>query len=31
VAEEYQARGFESAKALQGGVDAWKQAGYPME
>jgi len=28
VAEEYQAEGFTNAKALKGGVDAWKQAGY---
>jgi rhodanese-related sulfurtransferase len=27
-AEEYQAKGFENAKALAGGVAAWKEAGY---
>jgi rhodanese-related sulfurtransferase len=30
VAEQYQAKGFENAKALHGGVDAWKQAAYPV-
>jgi rhodanese-related sulfurtransferase len=28
VAEEYQSKGFMNAKALRGGVDAWKKAGY---
>jgi rhodanese-related sulfurtransferase len=26
--DEYQNRGFSNAKALEGGVNAWKQAGY---
>jgi len=30
VAEEYRERGFENAKALLGGVDAWRQAGFPI-
>jgi rhodanese-related sulfurtransferase len=30
VAEKYQADGFVNAKALRGGVDAWKQAGYGL-
>jgi rhodanese-related sulfurtransferase len=30
VAEEYQEKGFENAKALLGGVAAWKQAGYEV-
>jgi rhodanese-related sulfurtransferase len=28
VAEKYQAAGFTNVKALLGGVDAWKEAGY---
>jgi rhodanese-related sulfurtransferase len=30
VAEKYQNEGFTNAKALRGGVDAWKKAGYGM-
>jgi hypothetical protein len=28
VAEQYQAEDFKRAKALEGGVEAWKEAGY---
>jgi rhodanese-related sulfurtransferase len=31
VAEEYKAQGFMNAKALVGGVDAWRQAGFSDE
>jgi rhodanese-related sulfurtransferase len=30
VAEQYQNKGFTNAKALLGGVDAWKLAGYGL-
>jgi rhodanese-related sulfurtransferase len=30
VAEEFQAKGFTNAKALLGGVEAWKKAGYGL-
>jgi len=30
VAERYEREGFTGAKALLGGVDAWREAGYPM-
>jgi hypothetical protein len=29
-AAKYQAEGFSNVKVLQGGVEAWKAAGYPM-
>jgi rhodanese-related sulfurtransferase len=28
VAEQFQNQGFSNVKALLGGVDAWKHAGY---
>jgi rhodanese-related sulfurtransferase len=28
VAEKYQSHGFRNVKALLGGVEAWKSAGY---
>jgi rhodanese-related sulfurtransferase len=28
VAEQYQDKGFTNVKALLGGVDAWRKAGY---
>lgn len=31
LAEEYQERGFDNAKVLRGGVDAWKKAGFEVE
>jgi rhodanese-related sulfurtransferase len=31
VAEELINAGYTNAKALKGGVKAWKEAGYPME
>jgi rhodanese-related sulfurtransferase len=30
VAEKYQEKGFVNAKALLGGVDAWKQTAEPV-
>jgi rhodanese-related sulfurtransferase len=30
VAETYLKKGFEKAEALKGGVNAWKEAGYPL-
>jgi len=30
VAEEYAQEGY-NAKALKGGVDGWKEAGYPVK
>jgi len=30
VAEEYQAEGYLGAKALLGGVESWKKAGYSV-
>jgi hypothetical protein len=30
VADEYEAKGFQDVKALQGGVEAWKNAGFAM-
>ncbi len=29
-AAKYQAQGFANAKALKGGIDAWRAAAYPM-
>ena len=29
-AEEYEAAGFTDVKAILGGVDAWRGAGFPM-
>jgi rhodanese-related sulfurtransferase len=29
-AAKYRAEGFTNVKVLQGGVEAWKAAGYPM-
>jgi rhodanese-related sulfurtransferase len=31
LAAEYNAKGFSNAKALLGGIDAWKKKGYPIE
>jgi rhodanese-related sulfurtransferase len=31
MAQTLLAHGFKSAKALQGGFDAWEAAGYPVE
>jgi rhodanese-related sulfurtransferase len=28
---EYTEKGFKNVKVLSGGVEAWKQAGYPVE
>jgi rhodanese-related sulfurtransferase len=30
VAEEYRDRGFTNVEVIQGGVEAWKQAGYDL-
>jgi rhodanese-related sulfurtransferase len=31
VAERYRELGFENVKALEGGVEAWRRAGYDVE
>jgi rhodanese-related sulfurtransferase len=31
VAETYVKLGYEKAFALRGGVNAWKESGYPLE
>jgi rhodanese-related sulfurtransferase len=31
VAEEFRANGFTNVKAIEGGVNAWKQAGFAAE
>jgi len=30
VAAQYENHGFSNAKALRGGVKAWKEAGFPI-
>jgi rhodanese-related sulfurtransferase len=30
VAETYLKQGYEKVKALGGGVNAWKESGYPL-
>jgi rhodanese-related sulfurtransferase len=31
VAETYLKQGYEKVRALRGGVNAWKESGYPLE
>jgi rhodanese-related sulfurtransferase len=30
MAAQYKTRGFENAKVLGGGVEAWKKEGFPL-
>jgi rhodanese-related sulfurtransferase len=31
MAEQYRGKGYPNAKALKGGLDGWKAAGYPVK
>jgi rhodanese-related sulfurtransferase len=31
MAEEYRQKGFLNVKALKGGVEGWKKAGFPTQ